>query len=142
MAASAPSRAPLHVNGVSSMLLRRRGKETRVATPEQVSVWVGLDVGKGTHFADVLDNDGERLFSRPIGNDQGDIEALLDRASKHGVPGLAIDQPGSIAQLVLAVAARHGVPVAYIPGLVMRRGAHLSPGGAKTDRGGAPIIAT
>jgi hypothetical protein len=27
-----------------------------VATPEQVSVWVGLDVGKETHFADVLDN--------------------------------------------------------------------------------------
>jgi transposase len=112
-----------------------------VATPEQVSVWVGLDVGKETHFADVLDNDGERLFSRPIGNDQGDIEALLDRASKHGVPGLAIDQPGSIAQLVLAVAARHGVPVAYIPGLVMRRAADLYPGEAKTDRRDAYIIA-
>jgi hypothetical protein len=62
-----------------------------VATPEQVSVWVGLDVGKETHFADVLDNDGERLFARGIGNDQGDIEALLDPASKHGVPGLVID---------------------------------------------------
>jgi hypothetical protein len=46
-----------------------------VATPEQVSVWVGLDVGKEAHFADVLDSDGERLFSRPVGNDQGDIEA-------------------------------------------------------------------
>ncbi len=61
-----------------------------MATPEQVSVWVGLDVGKETHFADVLDNDGERLFARAIGNDQGDIEALLDRAGKHGVPGLVI----------------------------------------------------
>ena len=71
-----------------------------MATPEQVSVWVGLDVGKETHFADVLDNDGERLFARAIGTDQGDIEALLDRAGKHGVPGLVIDQPGSIAQLV------------------------------------------
>src|SRR5260370_22900045 len=141
MAASAPSRAPLHVNGVSSMLLRRRGKGTRVAAPEQVSVWAGLDVGKETHFADVLDNDGERLFSRPVGNDQGDIAALLDRAPKHGVPGLAIDQPGSIAQLVLAVAARHGVPVAYIPGLVMRRAADLYPGEAKTDPPDAYAIA-
>ena len=34
-----------------------------MATPSQVSVWIGLDVGKETHFADVLDNDGERLFS-------------------------------------------------------------------------------
>ena len=86
-----------------------------MATPEQVSVWVGLDVGKETHFADVLDNDGERLFARAIGNDQGDIEALLDRAGRHGVPCLVIDQPGSIAQLVLAVAARREVPVATPP---------------------------
>jgi transposase len=112
-----------------------------VATPEQVSVWIGLDVGKETHFADVLDNDGERLFSRGIANDQGDIEALIDRAARHGVPGLAIDQPGSIAQLILAVAAKRGVPVAYIPGLVMRRAADLYPGEAKTDRRYAYIIA-
>jgi transposase len=112
-----------------------------VATPEQVSVWVGLDVGKETHFADVLDNDGERLFARAISNDQGDIEALLDRAGKHGVPGLVIDQPGSIAQLVLAVAARRGTPVASVPGLVMRRAADLYPGEAKTDRRDAYILA-
>jgi transposase len=112
-----------------------------VATPEQVSVWVGLDVGKESHFADVLDNDGERLFARAISNDQGDIEALLDRAGKRGVPGLVIDQPGSIAQLVLAVAARRGTPVAYVPGLVMRRAADLYPGEAKTDRRDAYILA-
>jgi transposase len=124
-------------NGVNST----QGKGAWVATPEQVSVWVGLDVGKESHFADVLDNDGERLFARAIGNDQADIEALLDRASKHGVPGLVIDQPGSIAQLVLAVAARRGTPVAYVPGLVMRRAADLYPGEAKTDRRDAYIIA-
>lgn len=37
-----------------------------MATPAQVDVWVGLDVGKGEHFADVLDNDGERLFARAV----------------------------------------------------------------------------
>ena len=36
-----------------------------VATPAQVDVRVGLDVGKEEHFADVLGNDGERLFARP-----------------------------------------------------------------------------
>jgi len=112
-----------------------------MATPEQVTVRIGLDVGKESHFADVLDNDGERMFSRAIGNDQGDIEALLDRAGRHGVPGLAIDQPGSIAQLVLAVAAKREAPVAYVPGLVMRRAADLYPGKAKTDRRDAYIIA-
>ena len=98
-----------------------------MAAPAQVDVWVGLDVGKGEHFADVLDNDGERLFARAVANDQADLEALLDRAARHGTPGLVIDQPGSIAQLALAVAARRGVPVAYVPGLAMRRAANLYP---------------
>ena len=112
-----------------------------VATPAQVDVWVGLDVGKGDHFADVLDNDGERLFARAVANDQAALEALLDRAAQHGTPGLVIDQPGSIAQLALAVAARRGTPVAYVPGLVMRRAADLYPGEAKTDRRDAYVIA-
>jgi transposase len=112
-----------------------------VATPAQVDVWVGLDVGKGEHFADVLDNDGERLFARAVANDQRALEALLDQAAQHGTPGLVIDQPGSIAQLVLAVAARRGTPVAYVPGLVMRRAADLYPGEAKTDRRDAYVIA-
>jgi transposase len=112
-----------------------------VAIPGQVDVWIGLDVGKDGHFADVLDNDGERLFARAIANDQADLDALLERATRHGTPGLVIDQPGSIAQLALAVAARHGVPVAYVPGLVMRRAADLYPGEAKTDRRDAFVLA-
>lgn len=33
-----------------------------MAIPGHVDVWVGLDVGKSEHFADVLNDDGERLF--------------------------------------------------------------------------------
>lgn len=112
-----------------------------MATPEDVDVWVGLDVGKGEHLADVLDDAGERLFSRAAANDQAGVEALLDRGARYGTPGLVIDQPGSIAQLALAVAARREVPVAYVPGLVMRRAADLYPGEAKTDRRDAYILA-
>jgi transposase len=112
-----------------------------LATPEQVDVWVGVDVGKEEHYAEVLDNDGERIFARSVVNDQAALEALLDRASTHGTAGLVIDQPGSIAQLVLAVARGREVPVAYVPGLVMRRAADLYPGEAKTDKRDAYIIA-
>lgn len=112
-----------------------------VATPAQVDVWVGLDVGKSERFADVLDKDGERLFGRAVANDQADLEVLLDRAARHGTPGLVIDRPGSIAQLALVVAAQRGTPVAYVPGLVMHRAADLYPGEAKTDRCDACMLA-
>lgn len=48
-----------------------------MATPAQVDVWGRLDVGKGEHFADVLDDDGKRLFARGVANDQADPGALL-----------------------------------------------------------------
>lgn len=109
--------------------------------PDEVDVWVGLDVGKEDHFADVLNDVGESLFARPVANDEVDLVALLERAGERGTPGLVIDQPGSIAQLAIAVAARYQVPVAYVPGLVMRRAADLYPGEAKTDRRDAFVIA-
>lgn len=104
-------------------------------------MWVGLDVGKEEHFAEVLDDDGERIFARSVVNDQAALEGLLDRAGGYGTAGLVIDQPGSIAQLVLAVARSREIPVAYVPGLVMRRAADLYPGEAKTDKRDAFIIA-
>ena len=112
-----------------------------MAAPEDVMVWIGLDVGKQEHYADVLDNDGDGLFHRSVVNDEADLDALLARAATFGQPGVVIDQPGSIAQLAIAVAARRGVPVAYVPGLVMRRAADLYPGEAKTDRRDAFVLA-
>lgn len=50
---------------------------------------------------------------------KADLEAVLDLAAQHGTSGLVVDQPGSIAQLALAVAARRGTPVAYVPGAVL-----------------------
>lgn len=112
-----------------------------MAAPDDVDVWIGLDVGKDEHFADVLDDAGQPLFARAVSNDEADVEALLGRAMAHGMPALVIDQPGSIAQLAIALAGRRGVPVAYVPGLVMRRAADLYPGEAKTDRRDAFVLA-
>ena len=112
-----------------------------MALPGQVDVWVGLDVGKEQHFAEVLDDAGARLFASGVANDQAALEQLLGRASEHGSPALVIDQPGSIAQLAIVVARARDVPVAYVPGLVMRRAADLYPGESKTDRRDAFVIA-
>ncbi len=60
---------------------------------------------------------------------------------RHPGPGLVVDQPGSIAQLALAVARSRQVPVAYVLGLAMRRAADLYPGEAETNKRDAFIIA-
>lgn len=107
----------------------------------QVDVWAGLDVGKTNHYGTVLDNDGDELFARPVPNTEATLKAYLTDAAQHGNVALVIDQPGSIAQLALAVAAKLKIPVAYIPGLVMRRAAQLYPGEAKTDPRDSYVIA-
>ena len=113
---------------------RSTREEPQWARPDDIDVWIGLDIGKAEHCADVLDSAGAPLFAGTVANDEADIEALLDRAVGLGTAALVVDQPGSLASLVLAVAARRQVPVAYVPGLVMRRAADLYPGEAKTDR--------
>jgi hypothetical protein len=69
------------------------------------------------------------------------VEQLLDRAGEGGRCALVIDQPGSIGSLAILVARRRGVPVAYVPGLVMRRASELYPGEVKTDRRDSFVLA-
>jgi transposase len=107
----------------------------------QIASWVGLDVGKQDHHATVVSAAGERLFELAVSNDEGAIERLLDRALESGACALVIDQPGSIGSLAVCVARRRGVPVAYVPGLVMRRASELYPGEAKTDRRDSYVLA-
>lgn len=59
----------------------------------------------------------------------------------HGTVLVVVDQPASIGALPLAVARDMGCPVAYLPGLTMRRIAGLYPGEAKTDARDAFVIA-
>ena len=107
----------------------------------RIASWVGLDVGKQDHHATVVSAAGERLFELAVGNDEAAIERLLDRALESGRCALVIDQPGSIGSLAVCVARRRGVPVAYVPGLVMRRASELYPGEAKTDRRDSLVLA-
>ena len=107
----------------------------------QIAAWVGLDVGKGEHHATVLSATGEQRFERTVRNDEAQIERLLDLAEEVGPSALVIDQPGSIGSLAVCLARRRGVPVAYVPGLVMRRASELYPGEAKTDRRDSFVLA-
>jgi hypothetical protein len=48
-------------------------------------VWVGLDVGKEEHFAEVLDDDGERIFARSVVR-RGSVNRSREATIRGGKP--------------------------------------------------------
>jgi transposase len=111
------------------------------ARPEEIDVYVGLDVGKQDHWAVALDRSGQRLWDKTMPNDEAKLREVLDRLKSYGEVLMVVDQPATIGALPVAVALDCGVQVAYLPGLAMRRVADLFPGQAKTDARDAAIIA-
>lgn len=107
----------------------------------RADVFVGVDMAKAEHYAQAITTDGVEVFGRPIVNDQTDIESMLDAAGEYGQVAVVIDMTASGAQLLLAVAAERGVPVAYVTGLQMRRASELYAGTAKTDPRDAWVLA-
>jgi len=105
------------------------------------TVFVGVDVGKEAHYAQLIGVDGVEVFDRPVANDEGSIRRLVADASVCGIPVLVVDQPSSMIQLLLVVARETGVRVAYVTGLQMRRAADLYAGSAKTDPRDAWVLA-
>lgn len=62
-------------------------------TPDDIDVWVGLDVGKSAHHAHALDHDGNTLYDKPLKQDEKAIRTMLGKLSKHGRVLLVVDQP-------------------------------------------------
>ncbi len=106
-----------------------------------VEVFVGVDMGKEAHYVQAVGHDGVEVFDRRVPNDEPSIRTLVADAARHGSPVLVIDQPSSMAQLLLTVARELEVPVAYVTGLQMRRAADLYAGSAKTDPRDAWVLA-
>ncbi|MGQ4712397.1 IS110 family transposase [Streptomyces anulatus] len=106
-----------------------------------IDVFLGLDVGKGEHHATAVTPAGKKAFDKRLPNTEPKLRELFAKLqAKHGTVLVVVDQPASIGALPLAVATDMG-PVAYLPGLTMRRIADLYPGEAKTDARDAFIIA-
>lgn len=104
--------------------------------------WAGVDVGKGFHWAHVVDARGTELLSRRVENDEADLLALIDEAlSLAGEVAWAVDQPGGGAALLLALLWERGQDVCYVPGLSVDRARDGYRGESKTDRKDARVIA-
>ncbi len=120
----------------------RRGPGARRLHPPVIDVILGLDVGKGEHHATAVTPAGKKALDKRLPNTEPKLRGLFAKLkAKHGTVLVVVDQPASIGVLPLAVARDMGCPVAYLPGLTMRRIADLYPGEAKTDAKDAVIIA-
>ncbi|GAA1119462.1 IS110 family transposase [Nesterenkonia jeotgali] len=107
------------------------------------ALFIGLDVGKSEHHATALTRDGEKVYDKPLPNDETRLRELFaGLTGEHGAALVIVDQPATIGALPVAVAqAVPGIEIAYLPGLTMRRMADLHAGSAKTDARDAFIIA-
>src|SRR5215217_1783098 len=104
--------------------------------------WVGVDVGKEFHWAQVLDASGRQLLSRKVENDEADILELIDEALSSAEKVVwAVDQPGGSAAQLLGLLWERNQRVLYVPGLSVERARDTYRGESKTDARDARVIA-
>ena len=104
--------------------------------------WAGVDVGKGFHWAHVVDAAGTKLLSCRVENDEADLLALIDEVLRLADDvEWATDQPGGSAALMLALLWERGQKVIYVPGLSVDRAREAYRGESKTERKDARVIA-
>ncbi len=111
---------------------------------ESHDAWVGVDAGKGFHWAHALDASGAKLLSRRVENDEAHLSKLIEEVLSLAGQGRivwAIDQPGGGATLLLALLWERGQEVVYIPGLAVDRARDAYRGESKTDERDARVIA-
>ena len=108
---------------------------------KDIDIWLGIDVGKTSHWATGLDKNGISVWNHEMPNKEHELRQLYTKLGEHGTIVVVVDQPATIGALAIAVAQDMGIECAYLPGLAMRRIADLYPGNSKTDQRDAFIIA-
>lgn len=105
-------------------------------------IWVGVDAGKGHHWAVAVDGEGQALFSRKVINDENEILQLIAAACEAGDEvRWAVDISGRASTLLLALLIAHGQQVVYVPGRTVNRMSGAYRGEGKTDAKDALVIA-
>ncbi|MQS16393.1 IS110 family transposase [Streptomyces kaniharaensis] len=111
-------------------------------TERRARIWVGIDAGKGHHWAAAVDESGFQVWSKKIDNDEAAIlEAVAEALAMAGAVDWAIDLSGTASALLLALLASHGQKPVYVPGRTVNRMSGAYRGEAKTDARDAFVIA-
>ncbi|MGW8439382.1 IS110 family transposase [Nocardiopsis sp. NPDC055879] len=105
-------------------------------------IWVGIDAGKGHHWAVAVDADGNKLLSRKVVNDEAEIlDLIADVCGLADELRWAVDISSRPSALLLALLLGHGQEVVYIPGRTVNRMSGAFAGDHKTDAKDAQTIA-
>lgn len=101
--------------------------------------WVGFDAGKASHWACVLDGEGEVLLSRRVENTERGPEACLEEVAGLGDERwFAIDLLGGPAAMLEAALLEWGERVFHLPGMAVNQAREGYPGGGQEARGVPP----
>jgi hypothetical protein len=107
--------------------------------------YVGFDVGKSSHWACVLDGEGEVIFSQRVEATEEAHEAFCSEIAQSGVTHervVGIDLTAGPATLLEAVLLGHGEKVRYVPGTALNKAREAYAGGErKSDKHDAFVIA-
>lgn len=109
---------------------------------QRAEAWVGIDAGKGHHWATAVDETGGKLWSKKVENDEAAIlTALGELLELADHVHWAVDISGTSSALLLALLAAHGQQAVYVPGRTVNRMSGAYRGEAKTDARDAYVIA-
>lgn len=103
--------------------------------------WIGFDVGKGTHWVVVLDDEGGVVLSRKVEATEADLEDALSEIAAFGDPAdraIGIDIVGGPATMLEAALLERGERLFYLPGTAVNEARKAYRGGEqKSDPGDA-----
>lgn len=103
-------------------------------------IFVGVDIGKASHYAVGVDEAGDIVHRRSVDNDEAGLSDLVRWAGEQEA-ALVVDQPGGAAALLLGLCWEAGVTVGYLHGTAMARARDFYAGEGKTDPKDAFVLA-
>lgn len=111
-------------------------------TAMRCKAWIGVDIGKTHHWVCAVDETGERLLSRKVLNDEGQIRETIAAVVALAPERMwAIDILGTPSSLLIALLADAGEQTRYASGRVVAAMSAAYAGEGKTDAKDAYVIA-
>jgi transposase len=103
-------------------------------------IFLGVDIGKATHYAVAVDDQGHTVYSKAVANEESALRLLVLWARAHRAV-VIVDQPGGTAALLLKLCWDATIEIGYVPGLAMARARDFYAGDSKTDPKDAFVLA-